>query len=102
MKKTYQKPVLFAERFELVEHIAKICPGMYGHATHGNIHDCAIMDTETSGVFTSGVSGCTSSTSLTEDDIDLIEQEYGGSGVWDSISFKCYDFFTSGGSVFGS
>lgn len=41
MKKTYTKPALYAESFELSEHIASTCPGVApGMATHADANTC--------------------------------------------------------------
>ena len=43
MRKEYQKPALYAERFELLEHISSSCPALNsepGWVTHREKGDC--------------------------------------------------------------
>lgn len=48
MKQAYQKPALFAESFDLVEHIAGPCGGMEDHGSfkvnHRHATDCTFID----------------------------------------------------------
>lgn len=52
MKKSYQKPALYAETFELVEHIAGPCNGLEGdtndsfRVTQRNSTDCEFSSSE--------------------------------------------------------
>lgn len=57
MKKTYSKPALYAERFELAAHIAA-CSGYFdGAATHTRASNCAFQ-LGTQFVFMSSITDC--------------------------------------------
>lgn len=62
MKKTYTKPALYAESFELAESIALTCTGTQpGASTHWNSSTCAFKldSTGINTLFTIGTNGCT-------------------------------------------
>ena len=57
MKREYQRPRQYAERFELTEHISSTCIPM-GHANHQNAKTCSYDSVEDGAIFVDGVSGC--------------------------------------------
>lgn len=84
MKKTYSKPELYAERFELAAHIAA-CSADTGGATHTDAMHCAYM-LGTQYIFNSGVMAC---------DLPIDSSEYGP---------DCYNgpFLEVAGEIFSS
>lgn len=61
MKKKYSKPMLFAETFELVEHIAA-CEGDLAYQTHHDQGKCAVTLSGKDGsggtIFTASITDC--------------------------------------------
>lgn len=62
MKKTYAKPVLIAESFLMVEHIASGCIGAYSQVGNTHIHhngsSCQYVDMDGSTYFTLNTNAC--------------------------------------------
>lgn len=90
MKKPYCKPEVYAESFELVEHIATVCAGAVGSAiTTRDYSDCAFIPEgfdRSEAVFTSNTTAC----------ID----KYTGSV--DNYFIECYEIYSTGAHPFGS
>jgi hypothetical protein len=63
MKKGYKKPLVYAESFELIDHIAGECQGLENYVTgdfnitHRNSGECGIWDANIK-LFQSGVADC--------------------------------------------
>ena len=69
MRKAYQKPEMFAERFELASHIAACSGYTDGGATHIDALHCAFK-LGTQNVFNAGVLDCDLPIDATEDGTD--------------------------------
>ena len=91
MKKTYQKPLLFAETFKLVEHVAGDCTGFNGsyQTNSANIWMCMLTDGDGSTVFISDTNACgDADTQFDYNDIDR--------------DLQCYNVFIEGSRIYGS
>ena len=90
MKKAYSKPGIYAESFELVEHIASICAGAVGAAiTTRDFESCAFIPegyAEEDAVFTGDTAAC--------------KDKYTGSV--DNYFIECYEIYNPGSHPFGS
>ena len=83
MKKTYTKPMFYAEEFQLVEHISLNCAkeAFTPHFSNGWV--CSIEwkngDGQTEVMFTTNISGCANSVGTYDaswQDDDLMESQY--------------------------
>ena len=86
MKKQYQKPVLYAETFALVEHIARCAPpnAEYDRANYGDINSCGFnIGAPGSGMTLFGNDNCALAPFLTD---------YSMQGAKDA-GFQCYNSF---------
>lgn len=93
MKQAYQKPALFAESFDLVEHIAGPCGGVedikeYFKVNHRHATDCTfidLMDDPNIAIFTDSDGRCNS-------------KQPG----FDNMPVECYNNYTGDISMFAS
>lgn len=95
MKKAYEKPVLYKESFQLMEHIAGNCivnDGFAG-AHHRRIEDCSYTDDNLE-LFYSAGNGC--DMSLYPDDVTP------GDGALEKIGIACYNSFLMVSNLFAS
>lgn len=96
MKKTYSKPLLYAERFELVEHIAScaVAAGVTA-ATYRDRYSCSYQDGDVVLFNQAGVNNCQNNyapyLSGPDDFLKSLTEENSG----------CYNAF-SNGNVFAS
>lgn len=75
MKKTYVKPMLYAEEFQLVEHISLNCATDLYEASFSNGWLCSIRGkTSNQVMFTTNVSGCAGANDIY--DADWKDDEY--------------------------
>ncbi len=103
MKKTYVKPAVYAESFELVEHIAGDCvvnDGFAG-AHHRNASDCSYSDDKLT-LFVSA-SGCMPSL-FTGAGVSLPDPNSASDIVAKikAIGMECYNSFLATGKLFAS
>lgn len=102
MKNAYEKPQLFAESFELAEHVAGPCNGMENNVggsfnvTHRNGTDCGIWDADMK-LFVSKSNDCGDTESMLEFyEVDTIEQ------LMSEVQSKCYNAFIPSATLFAS
>ena len=57
MRKPYEKPALYAESFELVEHISA-CESDLAYSTQHDSTSCAVVLSEGGVIFTAAITGC--------------------------------------------
>lgn len=102
MRKAYQKPQLYAESFELMEHVAGPCNGLENNkgdgfrVTHRNGTDCGIVDAGLR-LFQSGTNDCGNIDSTLEFyEVDTIDQ------LMSLVSAKCYNAFLPDSNLFAS
>ena len=95
MKKTYTKPLLFAESYQMVEHIAGTCNTSAYNATHNTGWTCSITGVESGlTLFTAQQLNCGRSV---DEDHEILD----GSVISDSmmssmIGSLCYNQFEQG------
>ena len=98
MKQSYTKPTLYAETFQLVEHVAGECgANIQGH-NFNSITSCGITDSTGTSFFQSGVTNCGSELMVdSEDELKFILQ---------NLHISCYnsamDAVSNGGVMIGS
>ena len=95
IKKDYQKPALFAERFELMEHIADNCSmGKGASANYRNSGECSYTDANVTLFLTDTVNGRCGGSGYSYD-TDLYDS-------WDDYAERfrndseCYNAFNNG------
>lgn len=97
MKKPYKKPLLFAESFDLLEHIAS-CAAADGHTvvSYRDRNSCSYQDGDVILFVDKGVNGCQNNYGPFFNDVDdyLASLKIEGGG-------GCYNAF-SNGNVFAS
>ena len=103
MKKPYTKPRVYAEAFELMEHVAGNClvNDAFSGAHHRNAGDCSYSDGNLY-LFTSDANGCQTflfaavggvpDPNIPSDIVSKIE----------AIGMKCYNSFLATGQLFAS
>ena len=96
MKKEYRKPLLYAESYELMEHIAGNCvvnDGFEG-AHHRRLEDCAYTNGNLA-LFYSAGNGC---------DMELFEfaEIEPGDGALEELGVACYNSFLIVSNLFTS
>ena len=57
MKKIYMKPQLYAERFEMLEHVASGCNAITGGELHSSASSCALTNSYGAKLFLSSTTG---------------------------------------------
>lgn len=94
MKKTYTKPLLFAESYQMVEHVAAGCTGAYD-ANHNTGWTCSIRGRESGlTLFTAQQMNC--GTSVDEDHEILDGDVISDSMMASMIGSLCYNQFEQG------
>lgn len=93
MKREYTKPLIFAESFELAEHIAGPCANL-GKANYRNAVDCSYDGGDPNGNYF--VVGVTAKTCAQNPDIDVNIDD------WYGYSMECYTNFDDDTAMFAS
>ena len=92
MKKSYQKPALFAESFELMEHISGACGEITGRASYRDAGSCHYNVEDGKVLFVGGQNGCVDDPG----DGDLPDDKYVGA------TYFCEYTFSEGFRLFAS
>ena len=102
MKKPYSKPVLCAEAFELMEHVAGDCivNDDFAGAKHRNSTDCRYTDGNLA-LFYSGGVNCDSDLMYGFSN-DEIAQMIAGNTLAATLKIKCYNSFLQTSNLFAS
>ena len=98
MRKSYTKPMIYAESFVLVEHVAACAPLSAGH-NQNDIEFCGIVDSGNTSIFLDGVDNCNNQLGPEfTSNSDLLKE------LLASLGITCYNsaMDTAGSVLFGS
>lgn len=96
MKKPYQRPAIYAESFQLCEHIGMSCPGiMPGSALHQDANNCTFKDV-------GGFTLFTQSTPMCEDAVNTGVENAMYENMVDGVVSECYNGFNGYAAAFAS
>lgn len=96
MKKQYHRPAIYAESFQLCEHIGLSCPGiMPGSASHWDAGTCTFKDV-------GGFTLFTESTQMCKDAVNTEVENAMYENMVDGVVSECYNGFNGYAAAFAS